>query len=120
MKTLSEMTEREEAARERAWRYEQLSNRRNDLKRTIERLTTQVPDVTSLEKMHRLCADLPKDLTTKGSTMIPGGFIVRDMLQSIIVGALGDVQRKANATKAALTKARADLAEIETLLQEFK
>ena len=120
MRTLTEITDKEAAERERAWRFEKLSDEKLRLTKSIARLSAQAPDVTALEKMHALCADLPKGLTTQGSGFVAGGFIVRDMLQSIIVGALGDVQRKASATKAALAKAKTDLIEIEKLLKEFK
>jgi hypothetical protein len=77
-------------------------------------------DVTPLERIHGLSVQVPTDLMTKGSRLVPGGFNVRDLLHQVTVDALGDVKRKATATAAALKTARQQLAQVETALKEFE
>jgi hypothetical protein len=119
---LSEIESKESERRENAWHYEKLVGERTRLTKSIQRLTemSDAADVKALTQMHKLCADVPKDLITKGSRTLPGGFVARDLLQAVVVDALADVQRKAAAAKAALKTARQQLASVEEALKEFE
>jgi len=116
MKTLTELDAVEYAKRDKAWRFERLTDDKVRLTKSIERLKAQAPNIKALEQMQELCTEIPKGLSTAGGRFMPGGFEVRDLLQSIIVGALGEVLRKKQATDAALKKAKADLVKVEAAL----
>jgi hypothetical protein len=122
METLSEIEKAEEARRENAWRYEKLLDEQKRMRQSIERLEAlaSANDVKALEKMHALCAQVPKDLLTKGSKFCPGGFQFHVLLQCIVTDALADVKRKADAAQTALVTTRKNLAQVEQALKEFE
>jgi hypothetical protein len=120
MKTLTEITHAEAERRDKAWRFEKLSNEAARLRRSIAQLENQQPaNADALERIFELAGQLPRDLTTKGMRFIAGGFIVQEILQAVAGDALGDVRRKQQAVAAALAKAKADLVKVEAALTEF-
>jgi hypothetical protein len=115
--TLTEIDNAEAERRERAWRYEKLTNAVADCRRTIAQLEARQArkaDLALLEQMFALSAQVPNDLTSRGGRFLPAGFVLRDLLTTILGGAVADMAMKLNATETALTTARAKLVEVET------
>lgn len=100
MKTLTELDAAEEAKRERARLYEVALDQQYRAKRNIEKLETLDAQaaVKSLTAMQTQLEGVPADLTTRGSRFIAGGFLVRELLTSIVgtvisVSRLNDLMR---------------------------
>jgi hypothetical protein len=120
METLSEITTEESARRERAARYERLSNEAYRLRHTVARLTSAPVDVNALDQILELCESVPASLTTTGFGFVPGGYVVRDVLRQVVSDGLNQARQKAAKVAADLTKAKANLAKTEAALQEFQ
>lgn len=123
MMKLSEIDDAEYKKRDKAWRYEKLANEADRLRRSVKHLTglqkSGADPLKTLEQMQELCGQLPKDLMSTGTRFVAGGFVLRDLLQVIVVGALGDVQRKRQAASVALKTTQQKLVEVEAALKEF-
>lgn len=121
MKTLAEIDKAEEAKRERARLYEVALDTQYRAKKMVERLETLDAQaaVKALTSVQELLVDVPADLTTRGTRFIAGGFLVRELLTSIVGNALADVSAKSEAAKKALAKARKDLAAADAAVKEF-
>jgi hypothetical protein len=78
MQTLTQIHEEEQAARQRAFQYEQLLGRRIGLTNSLARLGAEQKkrreSIANVNKAEELIAQLPNDVQG------PGGFISRDML----------------------------------------
>lgn len=121
MQTLADIEQAEQATRERAWRYGQLTSERDRLTKTIERLTVsdgQTP--SALAQIQKLAAQVDPSLTTRGAGFIPGGYLVRDLLVQVATDALASTTLKSDKRMTALADARRALESVEAALEAFK
>ncbi|HXT69383.1 MAG TPA: hypothetical protein VN700_06500 [Vicinamibacterales bacterium] len=108
METLSSIDRAEDARRDRAWRYERLTNELNSATRTIATLEAIKDDQTDvLREMRQLCGRLSPDLTTRGTQFLPGGYELRGTITAFLDGALVEIEVKNTARGRALEAARA-------------
>ena len=123
MQTLSEINREEQARRQRALRYEQLTNKATGLRTVIQRLEaaagSAAVSLDALREINDLIPSLPKDVTTRQVGMIPGGFDVRQLLGALAADALQTLERKEQDRVTQLQQAGADLAKVEEALTEF-
>jgi hypothetical protein len=116
MKTLSEIEQAEATERERAWRFERLTNDVERLQKQIAKLEGATHPIDMLEELHRLAGLVPANVTTRGNRQLPGGFLARQLLIEVTGDVLADVKRKADAEQTVLAKARVDLVAAQAAL----
>ena len=120
--TYSSIINGEETRRERAYQRERLSSEQDRLRRSIDHLQRQrakQADLDNLQAIHALVMKVPGDLTARGSQFFAGGFILRDLLQELVISASAGIEVKLKATETAITKAQSDLAKVEQALKDF-
>lgn len=117
--TLTEIDAATIARRQKALLYEQLTNERQTLGVTIARLTLNRFAVTALRRIQELTAEVPETLVTRSQRFVPGGFNVREVLQTIASDALADAQLRADKNQRQLDAATARLAEVDKELAGF-
>ena len=122
METLTALKAAESQERTRAGRYESLTNDLAATKARISKLQSDVPNTKALTQMLALCAEIPKDIVTRGGgglIGVPGGLIARDFLQVTIGSALTDARNRDQQRKDRLATLQTRLAVIESELKEF-
>jgi hypothetical protein len=124
MELLSQIEEREARARDRAWRFEKLTYEIDHLKGRVESLSRPGPAdaVNLLRRLTNLSNIVPESLMTRGRTtgyggvLVPGGYVVRDLLKMIAEDALDDIQRRAEHDAESLVLAQKKLSEAQAAL----
>jgi len=122
METFTSITQAETTRKQRAYRFESLTTQRDNLKVKIAQLE-QALDTKALEKIHSLIGSVNPDLVTNGvGTMtisVSGGLKVRDVLMTVVSGALNRAAQKETERKTRLDKVRAELVAVEKELASF-
>jgi hypothetical protein len=133
METLTEITQRELEARERAARYESLLGSLVQLHATIKRLEAEAKSVEPLRRIVALVEEVPRELLTSGRAVnvgigmrgglptftIPGQLILQDVLRQVANDGLEGLERREAKRVRQLDAAKADLARVEAELKEF-
>jgi hypothetical protein len=120
LKTFTELKELDAAARNRAVEYERLLSLQSQLRTTITKLKGQAINVSALQHMQTYVKDVPPELITRGSRLVPGGFLVRDTLTSVIADALDTATRRAREVASELSTATGQLSQVERELKKFE
>ena len=124
MKTLTELENEEYATRERASRYEKATDdvyrRRKNITRFEGQIAPLQAALQTLQQMAALAPNVPTDLVFKGTRFLPGGSLLRDMIDSMLRGAIADATVKLKATETALATERQSLAKAQATLDAIE
>jgi hypothetical protein len=120
MLTYKEMTDREEAARTRAWKFgrakEAASAARERLTNLEAKLAAPRLDVSALNEIIRLADSVPGDLVTTGSTVVPGGQNLRWLITTQCEAALTKLAKDRKRLEDSLPEAREKCRQAEEYL----
>jgi hypothetical protein len=116
METLDQIDAREQAIRDRAWRYQRVLGEVERCKRTVERLsvTPHAATIDVLTRIEALAAQLPADVLGTHS------FIARNQILGTCLAARTSQQKRRDRDQRDLTTATAQLPDLEAQLQAIE